>query len=209
MMNNIMKKYFDNKIKPSIPFYKFLIVDDNRYQKEIIDILTDAIGESEIINYDGYSVIFYFNAIDIDFKSLIKTINDDFYSDAHLFESGKVVFNDGTEFKQIVDVYHLANLNKYTYTSNKHILSYLINNDKEQAKKLAPILLNKMLKDESLLMLASTMFECDLNVSLTAKNTYMHRNTVIYKLEQIENETGLDIRRFKDAIIMYEFLKIV
>ena len=51
------------------------------------------------------------------------------------------------------------------------------------------------------------MFENDLNISTTAKNTYMHRNTVNYKLEQIKDETGLDIRRFKDAVIMYEFLK--
>ena len=65
-----------------------------------------------------------------------------------------------------------------------------------------------MVKDESLLMLANAMFENDLNISMTAKNTYMHRNTVNYKLEQIKDETGLDIRRFKDAVIMYEFLKI-
>ena len=85
-------------------------------------------------------------------------------------------------------------------------MAYLTSS-KEQAKELAPVLLNKVLKDESLLMLINTMFENDLNISTTAKNTYMHRNTVNYKLEQIKDETGLDIRRFKDAVIMYEFLK--
>ena len=205
-MINVMQKYLSNKIKPNYPYYKFFILNTSKYTYEIIDILKDVIGEAEVVSYEEYSVIFYFNKIDFDFKSLIKTINDDFYTDAHLFESGKIQFGDATEFHKLLDIYNKAGLNKYTYTSNKNILVYLTSS-KEQAKELAPVLLNKVLKDESLLMLINTMFENDLNISTTAKNTYMHRNTVNYKLEQIKDETGLDIRRFKDAVIMYEFLK--
>ena len=205
-MINVMQKYLSNKIKPNYPYYKFFILNTSKYTYEIIDIFKDVIGEAEVVSYERCSVIFYFNNIDFDFKSLIKTINDDFYTDAHLFESGKIQFGDATEFSKILDIYNKAGLSKYTYTSNKNILAYLINR-KEQAKDLAPVLLNKMVKDESLLILANAMFENDLNISMTAKNTYMHRNTVNYKLEQIKNETSLDIRKFKDAVIMYEFLK--
>ena len=205
-MINVMQKYLSNKIKPNYPYYKFFILNTSKYTYEIIDIFKDVIGEAEVVSYESCSIIFYFNNIDFDFKSLIKTINDDFYTDAHLFESGKIQFGDATEFSKILDIYNKAGLNKYTYTSNKNILAYLINR-KEQAKDLAPVLLNKLVKDESLLMLANAMFENDLNISMTAKNTYMHRNTVNYKLEQIKNETSLDIRKFKDAVIMYEFLK--
>ena len=206
-MINVMQKYLSNKIKPNYPYYKFFILNTSKYTYEIIDILKDVIGEAEVVSYEEYSVIFYFNKIDFDFKSLIKTINDDFYADAHLFESGKIQFGDASEFHKLLDIYNKAELSKYTYTSNKNILVYLTS-CKEQAKDLAPVVLNKMVKDESLLMLANAMFENDLNISMTAKNTYMHRNTVNYKLEQIKDETGLDIRRFKDAVIMYEFLKI-
>ena len=205
-MINVMQKYLSNKIKPNYPYYKFFILNTSKYTYEIIDIFKDVIGEAEVVSYESCSIIFYFNNIEFDFKSLIKTINDDFYTDTRLFESGKIQFGDATEFSKILDIYNKAGLNKYTYTSNKNILAYLINK-KEQAKDLAPVLLNKMVKDESLLMLANAMFENDLNISMTAKNTYMHRNTVNYKLEQIKDETGLDIRRFKDAVIMYEFLK--
>ena len=205
-MINVMQKYLSNKIKPNYPYYKFFILNTSKYTYEIIDIFKDVIGEAEVVSYESCSIIFYFNNIDFDFKSLIKTINDDFYTDARLFESGKIQFGDATEFSKILDIYNKAGLNKYTYTSNKNILAYLINR-KEQAKDLAPVLLNKLVKDESLLMLANAMFENDLNISMTAKNTYMHRNTVNYKLEQIKNETSLDIRKFKDAVIMYEFLK--
>ena len=205
-MNNVTKNYISNKVKPSYPSYRFFILNTDKYNKEIIDILIDIIGDAEVVRLEQLDIIFYFNKVDYDFKNLIKTINDDFYSDAHLFESGKVQFSDATEFYKLLDIYNKANLNKYIYSSNKNILSYL-NNNKDKAKEYAPIVLNKMVKDESLLMLANAMFENDLNISLTAKNTYMHRNTVNYKIEQIKEETGLDIRKFKDAVIMYEFLK--
>lgn len=208
-MINVMQKYLSGGIKPSYPFYKFLILTTTKYNYEILDILKDVVGEAEVVSFDNANVIFYFNKIDIDLKSLIKTINDDFYTDAHLFESGKIYFGDGTEFKKIMDLVKEANLLKHTYSSNLYLLRYLITNKTDDAKDIAPMILNKMLKDESLLMLANTMFECDLNVSKTSQNIYMHRNTVNYKLEQIKDETGLDIRRFKDAIVMYEILKLV
>jgi carbohydrate diacid regulator len=44
-------------------------------------------------------------------------------------------------------------------------------------------------------------FECHLNVSETAAQLYIHRNTLIYRLDKIQKTTGLDLRCFEDAII--------
>ena len=104
-MINVMQKYLSNKIKPNYPYYKFFILNTSKYTYEIIDIFKDVIGEAEVVSYESCSIIFYFNNIDFDFKSLIKTINDDFYTDAHLFESGKIQFGDATEFHKILDIY--------------------------------------------------------------------------------------------------------
>lgn len=208
-MINVMHNYLTKKIKPNYPFYKFLILNTSSYSYEIVDILKDVIGEVEVIGCESFNVIFYFNNVDVDFKSLIKTINDDFSIEAHLFESGKLYFSDTTEYQHILDLYKAANLNKYIYSSNRNLLNYLINKDKKNASLYAPILLNKFINDEAMMMLARSMFDCDLNISKTSQNIYMHRNTVNYKLEQIKDETGLDIRKFKDAVIMYEFMKII
>ena len=206
---NVMNKYITSKIKPTYSFYKFLILNTDKYNQDIIDILKELIGECEIINVKSKTVIFYFNNIDVNFNDLIHTINDDFYIDAKLFESGKVQFNDNNELYLLLDIYDKAKLDKIIYSSNRDILNYVIENDKSVINDIAPVILNKMIKDESLLMLANAMFENDLNVSVSAKNIYMHRNTVNYKLEQIKEETGLDIRKFKDAILMYQFLKMM
>lgn len=40
----------------------------------------------------------------------------------------------------------------------------------------------------------------NMNIAETARQLHMHRNTLLYRIEQIENETGLDIRRFEHAM---------
>ena len=67
-------------------------------------------------------------------------------------------------------------------------------------------------RDEDMLVTAETFFEKDLNVSETARALYMHRNTLIYRLDKIERETGLDIKKFSDALnfkMLAIMLKIV
>ena len=42
-------------------------------------------------------------------------------------------------------------------------------------------------------------FRNDLNLSTTARELFIHRNTLIYRLDKIRKETGFDLRRFRDA----------
>lgn len=42
--------------------------------------------------------------------------------------------------------------------------------------------------------------ENNFNIAETARQMHMHRNTLLYRLEQIESRTGLDLRRFEDAM---------
>ncbi len=43
-------------------------------------------------------------------------------------------------------------------------------------------------------------FNNNLNVSETARELFVHRNTLVYRLEKLQKQTGLDIRRFDDAL---------
>ncbi|MBR6542644.1 MAG: helix-turn-helix domain-containing protein, partial [Anaerotignum sp.] len=44
-------------------------------------------------------------------------------------------------------------------------------------------------------------FENNLNVSETSRQLYIHRNTLVYRLDKLQKMTGLDLRNFDDAII--------
>ena len=55
--------------------------------------------------------------------------------------------------------------------------------------------------DEELLVTANKFFENNLNVSETSRQLYIHRNTLVYRLDKLQKMTGLDLRTFDDAII--------
>lgn len=54
--------------------------------------------------------------------------------------------------------------------------------------------------DEETLMTISKFFDNNLNVSETSRQLYVHRNTLVYRLEKLQRSTGLDIRVFDDAL---------
>ena len=57
-----------------------------------------------------------------------------------------------------------------------------------------------VLEDEGAMSTIGKFFENNLNISETARQLYVHRNTLVYRLERIEKEIGLDIRKFDDAM---------
>ena len=72
---------------------------------------------------------------------------------------------------------------------------------------LCEIFLEEVLKKESLSTLdhetlgtVQSFFENNLNVSETSRKLFVHRNTLVYRLEKIRKLTGLDLRQFDDAV---------
>ena len=54
--------------------------------------------------------------------------------------------------------------------------------------------------DKDTLMTVNAFFENNLNISETARQMYLHRNTLGYRLEKIMKTTGLDVKKFDDAL---------
>ena len=63
--------------------------------------------------------------------------------------------------------------------------------------------------DEETLTTINTFLENNLNVSETSRQLYVHRNTLLYRLEKLEKYTGLDIRIFDDALTLKIALMVV
>ena len=58
----------------------------------------------------------------------------------------------------------------------------------------------EVFEDEEMLNTAEAFLQSSLNVSETSRNLYMHRNTLLYRLDKIEKATGLNVRLFSDAV---------
>ena len=71
----------------------------------------------------------------------------------------------------------------------------------------------EVFEDVEMLSTAEAFLQSSLNVSETSRNLYMHRNTLLYRLDKIEKATGLNIRQVSDAVsfrvltLLYRLLK--
>lgn len=67
--------------------------------------------------------------------------------------------------------------------------------------------------DEEIVSTVNKFFENNLNVSETSRQLFVHRNTLVYRIEKLEKSTGLDVRTFDDALtfkiamMVYNYMK--
>jgi carbohydrate diacid regulator len=63
--------------------------------------------------------------------------------------------------------------------------------------------------DEETLTTIQKFFENSLNVSETSRQLFIHRNTLVYRLDKLQKSTNLDLRIFEDAITFKIALMVV
>jgi carbohydrate diacid regulator len=63
--------------------------------------------------------------------------------------------------------------------------------------------------DDEILMTVQKFFDNNLNVSETSRQLYIHRNTLVYRIEKLHQSTGLDVRKFDDALTFKIALMVV
>lgn len=63
--------------------------------------------------------------------------------------------------------------------------------------------------DDETLATINKFFENNLNVSETSRQLFIHRNTLIYRIEKLQKSTGLDVRVFDDALTLKIALMVV
>lgn len=87
---------------------------------------------------------------------------------------------------------------------------FLMNVPREESMLYHNLLFNRKtakLFNEEMLQTIEMFFRKDLNLSDTARQLFIHRNTLVYRLDKVQRQTGLDLRHFDDAVtfkILYE-----
>lgn len=74
---------------------------------------------------------------------------------------------------------------------------------REECQRYHAMLFNRRtvkLFNEEMLQTIDMFFRKDLNLSDTARQLFIHRNTLVYRLDKVQRLTGLDLRRFDDAV---------
>lgn len=102
-----------------------------------------------------------------------------------------------------IDLAKKYNISKMILDENSLIFERFIDGLDEDIKKSIMQKFNEGFSkfDNDMIKTIDVFFELNLNLSEAAKSLYVHRNTLIYRLDKIEKYTKYDIRKFKDAVI--------
>ncbi|SDN13087.1 PucR C-terminal helix-turn-helix domain-containing protein [Psychrobacillus sp. OK028] len=141
----------------------------------------------------------------ISYEQIIDILMSDLYV--------KITFFVGPYKKDMEDLtlyYHsLTNIAKriFHYTT-KSVLTYVEaipflltkQTDEDLRLDISKTILQEYIHDEETIHMMDTFFQCNLNLSETAKVLHLHRNSLQYRLDRFFEKTGIDIRQFQDAM---------
>jgi carbohydrate diacid regulator len=179
-----------------------MIVSLNRYVLALVktidaDIDMDALGELV--------------------RALYETINNEIAIDAHIGVGGVKtglysIRESFVEAQEAINLGLMQQSSSSIFMFHKLLLERFLQNIPRDTRKEFYDLaysesLKKVLNDE-MLTTVLTFFENNLNLSEAARRLFIHRNTLIYRLEKIQKSTGLDLRNFDDAVLLKTVIMI-
>lgn len=118
------------------------------------------------------------------------------------------------EARRAMEVGRIFNPDSHIHVFRRLMLErFLMNIPREESLHYHALLFNRKtakLFNEEMLQTIEMFFRKDLNLSDTARQLFIHRNTLVYRLDKVQRQTGLDLRHFDDAVtfkILYELKK--
>ncbi len=143
-------------------------------------------------------------------KSIVETINAElmlrvFVGIGTPVDSINDIARSFSEARLAIEIGRVFDGDKYILSYDELGIGRLIY---QLPSKLCELFLDEIFKKEGLEVLddetmqtIDKFFENNLNVSETSRQLFVHRNTLVYRLDKIERLTGLDLRKFDDAVV--------
>lgn len=182
--------------------FKFLIIKSDRKEavEEITSLLKDVLDESYNLHLNEENILFFSDKQNISIQAFINTISDDFGVNLQIFESPSVTREAFFVVYQLVEEF--LSFSEFGYYALKHLILEVYQHDSEKLKKVRSII-QKSIDETASEDLIKGLFKNNLNVSKTAKDVFMHRNTINNRLEQLQIKTTLNLQMFQDAMAMF------
>ena len=145
---------------------------------------------------------------DLEMIEVIESLQSELVYDIVVFSSKK--FTSIAELEEyqnfIYNVFNRSDNNfyDYFYDEKKFIMQVFKDFDYKLFKS---FVLKKYLNDQVMIDILQTFFKNNLNTKKTSEELFMHRNTLINKIEKFNYDTGYDVRNFYDAYIIYNLIK--
>lgn len=205
--NKVLDFLYHQKASPFLKKTKLIIYKAKDQDENIIsNILKDIYNSVVITNINSYSVCFISGKYDVDIHNLFVTISDDLGYEIYVHDG--IYINQDISSSDIFDYVKIyINSNKII---NMDIAELALRTKKEDYFKLLDIISRSnftyIYKDVQTIDIIEALFKNNLNVLQTSKLLYLHRNSILNKIDIIYKETGLNIQKFTNASLVKQIL---
>jgi hypothetical protein len=187
------------------------VVDVNAYRYEALTVLKQIYNDQDVtctIYGDNIIVLGVFDEVSEHAESIKESINSDTYCKC-IVSYGDVFFDvDGMKkaYRDAVGCIVLGSrfgMKNDIFSYNRMMFEKIVYN-------ISPAVKEELLKrfgeklnlfDSEIVTTIEEFVNCGLNITDAARKLYVHRNTLIYRLDKINKETGFDIRNFREATV--------
>lgn len=212
---------FDLNIAVDQCGYVLIVEYESGTREEIVEeILTTFFSNSREIHIDAAHTAILTEFDEFDDEEEIEIILNGIVDEIRL-ETSEVIHiaigskaNDIFHFRESyenallsLDVGKIFYFNNYVYDYNKLGIAKLIyavpvNACKKFIADVLPGDTKDLLEDKEMAKTIRCFFKANLNMSVAARDLYVHRNTLVYRLEKINKLTGYNLANFDDAVVI-------
>ena len=189
--------------------YRYLMIESKEHIK--LHETTILSLFSEFIKFDKVEVlknqvwIYYQNDSDISLRDVVINLSQDTLVDFRLYQSYKFESLNQLEENRFFIEKNINDIHFNTYIFiNDHII--LKHNLKKLDQDFKKQILRKYHQDQMMINTVKMYLESNQNMSVSAKSLFIHRNTLIQRLEKFNQTTGFDVRKFTDGFLIYHLL---
>ena len=186
--------------------FKFLIISTKSNESTIRAFFEGLLDNMLLYQYNDYYLLVFQNKEKLELRNFIGLFNEDLGEKSFVFEGFMINKEHISYFEKILEIIKDNYVFNKMYSSTADLVLSL-NGNRELINIIKPIVLDKYLQDNEFIRLIEALFKNNLNVSKTANDIYMHRNTINNKLNNFERDTNIAMQNFSDAVAVYELLK--
>lgn len=205
--NKVLDFLYNNKPTPFVKKTKLIVYQAKETDEGIINnLIKDIYNNVVTIKINNYTVCFISGKYDVDIHNLFVTIGDDLGYEIYMHD-GIYINSDlsSSDILEYVNIY--INSNK---TSNMDIADLSLATKEEDYFKLIDIISRSnftyIYKDIQTIDIIEALFKNNLNVLQTSKVLYLHRNSILNKIDIIYRETGFNIQKFTNAYLVKQII---
>lgn len=179
--------------------YKHFVIAKLNNNSFIDDFFYGLLGNDIKIVDDGeYKIVYHSNEDDLEIFEALEALIDEL-PELKALISGEYK-NDNDMLNDINILKNMLEGNKYpVYMMKDLVFEHVLKGNGMPFKEM--VMRYALFTDT-----IKSYIEMNMNTSRAADELFMHRNTLINKLDRFKLETGYDVREFKDAYVIYTFI---